>query len=245
MKPASAGFFVYGWGFLVCGGIRTQPIDLSDGMKHVCNRFIATIQLKQLQNMKPGNHTMITTKFSTMSDPHAQNMQPIVKLWAVVLHKGVAEASAEIQACLEGVPPAVAAYRHGNALAWLTEVRNLGPGSFVWLCDLWEMDPARVRESVLVNAANLAGEGRAFAELNCDELTEVVSPPPKKAPPLAPAKEPRVCAQCGEAFNAFISRPDRYCSRRCRDELKRERSRTARVAALQTQNHTSIFPCLY
>ena len=176
-----------------------------------------------------------------IANPRAPEMEPYYRLWAAVFRAGVSEAMAEIQARAEGLPAAICATRYANALAWMNEERDRGPGSFVWLCDLWDLDPARVRNCARENAANLATSGRAFADLAGSEQPSTDDPLPKKSVPPAPTKEARVCVHCGKSFEAFISRPDRYCSSRCRDELKRQKSR-ARVAAMKAQ--TSSTPAL-
>ena len=171
----------------------------------------------------------------TVAKPRAPEVAPYYHLWASVMRAGISEATAEIQARAEGISAGICANRYGNALAWMTEERDRGPGSFVWLCDLWDLDPARVRNRARENAANLAASGRAFADLVRNDQANVEVDLEKKPPLPAPAKEIRVCVHCGKSFEAFVSRPDRYCSHRCRDELKRLKSR-ARVAAIKANS---------
>ena len=182
-----------------------------------------------------------TQAFFAVANPRGQEMDAHYDLWAEVLRFGVSEAMAEMQARAAGMP----ANRYANAMDWLNESRDLGPGSFIWLCSLWGFDPERLRNCARRNALALAEVGRAFAEIAHSEQPNAAEVAPLRSPPPAPAKETRICIQCGKPFLAFVSRPDRYCSHACRDALKRERARAARSAALKTlcslQTHAHLY----
>jgi hypothetical protein len=73
---------------------------------------------------------MQKTKYDDLTATSAANIdaqtRACIRLWAAVFHRGLIDAAD--------------AFRKGAEFPWITS-QEKHPGSFIWLCDLFDMDP--------------------------------------------------------------------------------------------------------
>jgi len=86
----------------------------------------------------------------------ASQVRGCKRLWAAVLHQAMKDASADIMAARARNTnnPQVNDYPAGT---WLMSDKN-GVGSLRWICDMLDMNPYTVRNTVLANARALGTE---------------------------------------------------------------------------------------
>jgi hypothetical protein len=84
----------------------------------------------------------------------ASSVQPYLRLWASVFRQGLQDAAAAIR--WKNSKGKKRPNYHQNwcphtSLRWLESDVQKGPGSLLWLCDLFDIDPDAARNAVYMN----------------------------------------------------------------------------------------------
>jgi hypothetical protein len=74
----------------------------------------------------------------------------LYEMWAKVFRIAIADFARERVNCQSEDDRA--RFRGSEIYHWFFEERDLGPGSFIWLCNLFDKRPAKVRDHVLANS---------------------------------------------------------------------------------------------
>ena len=74
----------------------------------------------------------------------------IYALWASVLRLGLEDAAVALRSAIRSKKP----FEAYEPLVWLYDDLD-APGSFVWLCGLFDLDPARARSAWRMNVRGL------------------------------------------------------------------------------------------
>ena len=85
--------------------------------------------------------------------------QACIKLWAAVFHNGIAET--------------VASWRNGNHSPWFDDDRDF-PGSFVWLCEMFNIGVEQARSTVRMNARQIERTTRTGAKARAKAMADSV-----------------------------------------------------------------------